>query len=112
VPGNTRWEADSPSAGDVDGFRCDILPGLAAVPVRRIAHATGLSVGYASRVRRGLVTPYPMHWATLRMPASANPERPRRDRRPRCRYAERLTRSAAGICQVTRPSTKSFTICS
>ena len=43
--------------------RCirEIMPGLAAVSVRRIATEPGISLRCASLGRRGLAVPHPMH---------------------------------------------------
>jgi hypothetical protein len=42
-----------------------ILPGLTKMPVPRIAKSINVSEGYASRVRKGLHVPHPMHWPIL-----------------------------------------------
>jgi hypothetical protein len=42
-----------------------LLPKLRDIPVRRIVNATGLSIRYASMIRRGLYTPHPMHYQKL-----------------------------------------------
>ncbi len=47
-------------------FVKEILPKLADVPLSRIAQATQLSKGYASRIRKGEYAPDPMHYAALR----------------------------------------------
>ena len=46
-------------------FASEILPRLKDVPVRRIVKTTGLSIRYASMIRRGLYTPHPMHYQKL-----------------------------------------------
>jgi len=46
-------------------FVNDLLPKLRDIPVRRIVNATGLSIRYASMIRRGLYTPHPMHYQKL-----------------------------------------------
>ena len=43
-----------------------ILPGLAAVSVRAMAAATGLSHPYCSMIKRGIYVPHPRHWGALR----------------------------------------------
>lgn len=59
-------------------FRRDVLPGLARVSLRRLAEATGLSVGYCARIKRGEAIPHPMWWdlaaAVPGAPASYSPE--------------------------------------
>src|SRR5439155_15558817 len=47
-------------------FRREILPGLQGVPLARIVVRTGLSLRYASLIRRGERVPHPMHWKVLR----------------------------------------------
>lgn len=42
-----------------------ILPGLARVSAGQIAEATGLSLRYASLVKRGLRVPHPVHLPPL-----------------------------------------------
>jgi hypothetical protein len=51
---------------DTAEFERDILPKLVAVPIRALAAATGLSVGYCRRVKKGTITPHPMWWEALR----------------------------------------------
>jgi hypothetical protein len=46
-------------------FDSEILPRLKNVPVRKIVKTTGLSIRYASMIRRGLYTPHPMHYQKL-----------------------------------------------
>jgi hypothetical protein len=46
-------------------FASEILPRLKDVPVRRIVKTTGLSIRYASMIRRGLYTPHPMHFSNF-----------------------------------------------
>ncbi len=74
---SARYEADKAwekaHAGerpDPEGFRA-ILPGLAGVPLRKIAAATGLSLAHCGQVRRGLKTPHPRHWDALRAIAAS-----------------------------------------
>jgi hypothetical protein len=42
-------------------FVREILPGLSAIPVRRIARQAGISLRHASLVRDGLAVPHPLH---------------------------------------------------
>jgi hypothetical protein len=46
-------------------FAAETLPAIQAIPVRRLAEATGLSALYCSQIRRGLRVPHPRHWNTL-----------------------------------------------
>ena len=50
---------------DPEWFKTDILPGLASVPLSRIAEATGMSVSTASKIRAGRRIPHPRHWENL-----------------------------------------------
>ncbi len=47
-------------------FETEILPTIQDVSLNRISAATGLSVDYCSKIRRGLKTPHPRHWAAFR----------------------------------------------
>jgi hypothetical protein len=51
---------------DPNAWSDNILPRLAAVPLKDIARVTGISVQSASRIRRGVRVPHPRHWAALR----------------------------------------------
>jgi hypothetical protein len=46
-------------------FSAEIFPLLKDVPLRSIAKATGLSLRYASMIRRGDHIPHPVHYAKL-----------------------------------------------
>jgi hypothetical protein len=41
------------------------LPGLLHVPIRQIAKTAGISLRYASLIRRGQRVPHPRHWDAL-----------------------------------------------
>ncbi len=43
----------------------DVLPQLGAVPLSRIAAATGLSISACSRIRSGGLRPHARHWSAL-----------------------------------------------
>jgi hypothetical protein len=61
-----QWRRDNPDAAfDSDVYRREILPGLAAVPLREIIAVTGSSKSSASSYRSGRSIPHPMHWAAL-----------------------------------------------
>jgi CRISPR-associated endonuclease Cas1 len=47
-------------------FTREVLPRLQEIPLRQLAKATGLSVHYCGLIRRGIYTPHPRHWQTLR----------------------------------------------
>jgi len=50
---------------DPDAFARDVLPRLREIPLRIMADAAGLSLGYCSFVRRGKKVPHPRHWPVL-----------------------------------------------
>ena len=58
------WEAQHPRP-DPEVFRREILPLLRTVPIRRIAHEAGISLRYASLIRRGEYVPHPRWWEAL-----------------------------------------------
>ena len=60
------WNASHPGRTDPADFRAEILPSIALVPVRQLAKATGLSVGYCAYVRRGVYVPHPRWWQAFR----------------------------------------------
>ncbi len=62
-----RWDAEhgETAASERERFSGEILPQLAEVPLSRIIEATGVSLRYASLIRRGLYTPHPMHYDAL-----------------------------------------------
>jgi hypothetical protein len=51
---------------DPDYFHQKILPRLQGIPLLAIRRATGLSLDYCSKIRRGLRMPHPRHWDTLK----------------------------------------------
>ena len=61
---NREWDRTH-AKRDPEEFRGDILPSLRAVPLQRLAEATGLSKTVCSQVRRGLKVPHPRHWEGL-----------------------------------------------
>ena len=46
-------EREPTESGDLDRFASEILPAIQGIPLRRLAEATGLSVGYCTLIRRG-----------------------------------------------------------
>lgn len=60
------WEKAHPGDADPGIFDREILPGLSGVPLSRIMGAAGISVRYASLIRRGSKRPHPRHWEALR----------------------------------------------
>lgn len=61
---NAKWETTNNSADPID-FVESILPGLKLLTVRVISEATGLSIDYCSKIRRGVRTPHRRHWEAL-----------------------------------------------
>lgn len=62
-----EWEMDHPGEKpDPAVFRTEILPGLAQIPVARIARETGLSLSQSWSIRRGERVPHPRFWPALR----------------------------------------------
>jgi hypothetical protein len=60
------WERAHPEEKpDPTVFRAEILPGLAEIPVARIARETGLSTVQAWYIRRGERIPHHRFWPTL-----------------------------------------------
>ncbi|MDR7555719.1 MAG: CRISPR-associated endonuclease Cas1 [Armatimonadota bacterium] len=59
------WDETHPRP-DPEVFRREILPLLRSVPLERIVRAAGISLRYASLIRRGLYVPHPRHWEALR----------------------------------------------
>lgn len=59
------WDREHDEPAKPNAFARDILPRLQGVPLRLMAEATGLSLGYCLFVRRGLKLPHRRHWATL-----------------------------------------------
>jgi transcriptional regulator with XRE-family HTH domain len=59
------WEAQH-LRPDPEVFRREILPLLRTVPIRRIAREVGISLRYASLIRRGEYVPHPRWWEKLR----------------------------------------------
>jgi transcriptional regulator with XRE-family HTH domain len=64
------WDTQHPRP-DPEVFRCEILPLLRSLPIRRIAREVGISPRYASLIRRGEYVPYPRWWGVLRSLAKA-----------------------------------------
>ena len=61
-----EWQAvHGDGAAERAIFRKEILPRLSGIPVRQIARAAGISLRYASMIRRGLHIPHPLHYAAL-----------------------------------------------
>lgn len=59
------FEEASTVGSDAEVFRREILPGIKDLGLGELVRATGLTAGYLSRVRRGLVVPHSMHWPAL-----------------------------------------------
>jgi len=59
-----QWDREN-ERPDPEVFTHEILPLLQHVPLRTMMQATGLSLRYCSRIRRGYV-PHARHWGALR----------------------------------------------
>lgn len=66
VRAGREWARTNRWPADLTVFEREILPGLACVPARAIAEATGLSIGYCRRIVAGLASPHPMWWEAMR----------------------------------------------
>jgi len=66
------WDREQGERPGSEVFRREILPGLQGVPLARIVVRTGLSLRYASLIRRGERVPHRMHWEALREVAAAS----------------------------------------
>ena len=64
------WEDEHGQGPDPGLFTQDILPGLQAVTLTRMAAASGLSIQYCSGIRSGKHVPHAMHWDALREAAA------------------------------------------
>lgn len=60
------WDAAHPGRADPALYREQILPALAQASASRIARATGLSLAYCARIKRGQAIPHARWWETLR----------------------------------------------
>jgi CRISPR-associated endonuclease Cas1 len=59
-----EWSANE--SGDAERFAREILPAIQGIPLRRLAHATGLSLSYCALIRRGERVPHRRHWDGFR----------------------------------------------
>jgi CRISPR-associated endonuclease Cas1 len=57
--------ANQPASFTAENYMQQILPGLARVTLSQIASAIGVSIPYASDIRRGRRRPHPRHWDAL-----------------------------------------------
>lgn len=60
-----EWNRTNRSRPESDEFHRQILPLLESVTLKDMAIATGLSIDYCSKIKRGLKTPHPRHWAAF-----------------------------------------------
>ncbi len=60
------WDRLHPDKLDAAAFVVEILPALQARSAHALSRATGLSVGYCSRIKRGELVPHPRHWDPFR----------------------------------------------
>jgi CRISPR-associated endonuclease Cas1 len=66
-----EWKRGGAERLDPSAFQREVLPLIRAVPLSRLAEATGLSLGYVSLIRRGERVPHPRHWPVLRQVTEA-----------------------------------------
>ncbi len=62
---SAQWSRDNPDRPNPDVFAAEILPGLQQIGLKKMKAATGLSLDYCSKIKRGLKVPHPRHWAAL-----------------------------------------------
>jgi hypothetical protein len=60
-----QWEREHQVDADPNFFKQNVLPQLQDVSLLTISRATGLSLDYCSKIRRGLREPHPRHWEAL-----------------------------------------------
>ena len=59
------WDEAHPERPDVQDYLTNVLPRVQRVPVRQLAHASGLSVTHCAYIRRGERVPHPRWWSRL-----------------------------------------------
>ncbi len=62
---SAQWSRANPDRPDPAVFANEILPRLQQTSLKDMKAATGLSLDYCSKIKRGLKTPHPRHWAAL-----------------------------------------------
>ena len=69
---NHEWAREHGAGGrDAAWFTREVLPGLAAYALNKIARATGLSLAACSRIRSGSQVPHARHWKALLLLANS-----------------------------------------
>jgi len=63
---SAEWSRKNPDRPSDEQFTSEMLPGLQEVPLREMSQATGLSIDYCSKIRRGLNVPHPRHWPAFK----------------------------------------------
>jgi hypothetical protein len=66
-----QWEQQHQAEPDPAYFKQNVLPLLQGVSLLTIARATGLSLDYCSKIRRGLRVPHERYWQTMHELASS-----------------------------------------
>ncbi len=61
-----KWNKENTDRPGPEVFEQEILPSLQGVSLKDMATATGLSIDYCSKIRRGLKVPHPRHWPAFR----------------------------------------------
>jgi CRISPR-associated endonuclease Cas1 len=60
-----EWNANN-DRPEANVFVEKILPGIQSISLKQLSTATGLSVDYCSKIRRGLNVPHPRHWPAFK----------------------------------------------
>lgn len=61
------WDREHPGRPDPEVYRREILPKVELMSLKAISRATGLSVSYCARIRRGGLVPHRRWWEALRL---------------------------------------------
>lgn len=59
------WSRDNSDRPSAEVFKSQILPGLQSLSSKEMRNATGLSLDYCSKIKRGIKTPHPRHWVAF-----------------------------------------------
>jgi hypothetical protein len=67
---SAAWSSENTIRPQAQEFEM-IRAGLLSVGLRRMQDATGLSIDYCSKIKRGIKVPHPRHWEALRQLSQA-----------------------------------------
>jgi len=70
------WDREHPEHADRERFSREVVPLLGSISARRLARATGLSVGYCAAIKRGERVPHPRWWQQLSALSSSSNQHP------------------------------------